>query len=149
MRQPLMNAFYLLLAMSVAACSSSGTSQFETLSVETNTGTHTFSVELADTAHERQVGLMERTNLKENQGMLFVFPALSLNSFWMKNTPLSLDIIFIDSDARILQIAADTVPYSEELIQPEQPYLYVLEVLAGTAASIGLQVGDQVTSEAF
>jgi uncharacterized membrane protein (UPF0127 family) len=135
--------------MSLAACSSSGTSQFESLTIKTSTGTHTFSIELADTARKRQVGLMERTDLNEDQGMLFIFPALSLNPFWMKNTPLSLDIIFIDSDARVLQIAAKTVPYSKELIQAEQPYLYVLEVLAGTVKTIDLQVGDLLISDAF
>ena len=90
-------------------------------------------------------GLMERTDLATDQGMLFVWPNLVLNSFWMKDTPLSLDIIFIGEDKNVQEIAADTVPNSEDLITPAEPYQYVLEVLAGTAEEIGLEVGTPVS----
>ncbi len=134
-----------LLGMIVAACSSSGSNSFETLSITTQSGTHTFQVEIADTPQKRAAGLMDRRDIGKDQGMLFVFPALTTSAFWMKNTPTSLDIIYIDSDGTVLQINRDTVPFSEELIPAEQPYLYTLELLAGTSDRINLAVGDQLT----
>jgi uncharacterized membrane protein (UPF0127 family) len=102
-------------------------------------------VEIAASAQERQRGLMGRDELGSREGMLFIFPALSLAPFWMENTPLSLDIIFIGEDLTVGEIAADTTPYSRELIRPKQAYRYVLEVRGGTAAAIGLKPGDRIT----
>lgn len=122
-----------------------GGSNANTLTITTETETAGFTVELAQTAQERQQGLMGRTSLEERHGMLFIFPALSMSSFWMKDTPLSLDIIFIGENLEIQEIFADTTPNSEDLITPSQPYLYVLEVAAGTAASLGIEVGNSIT----
>jgi len=131
---------YLMLA---GACGS--TAQENVVTLTTEQGRFSFTVEIADTPQERQVGLMGRTDLTAQQGMLFIFSSPALNSFWMKDTPLALDIIFIGEEELVQQIAANTVPFSEELISPDQAYLFVLEVLAGTAADIGLQVGDRIT----
>lgn len=135
--------------MNLMACTGNTKSSLSSLSIETSSGIHTFNVEIADTAYKRHKGLMERTHLNENHGMLFIYPSLSLAPFWMKNTPLSLDIIYIDENKCVLQIETNTVSYSEKLIYPHEPYRYVLEVLAGTAEAIHLKVGDSVSSEAF
>ncbi len=116
----------------------------ETLEVRSTNGTHEFQVEIAETAAERAQGLMGRTDLAVDQGMLFIFPQSGLQYFWMKNTPSSLDIIFIGSDYKIKSIAANTVPYSEEIIPSGLPSRYVLEVLAGRAAELGIKPGDRV-----
>ena len=102
-------------------------------------------VELADSQDKRRRGLMGRESLGSREGMLFIFPSLSLNPFWMENTPISLDILFISDELTIDKIAAETTPYSRELIRPARPYLYVLEIRGGTAADIGLQPGDRIT----
>ena len=77
--------------------------------------------------------------------MLFIFPALSMSSFWMKDTPLSLDIIFIGENLEIQEIFTDTTPNSKDFITPSQPYLYVLEVEAGTVTALGISVGNTAT----
>ena len=88
---------------------------------------------------------MGRTDLAPDEGMLFVFPRATTTAFWMKDTPLSLDIIHLDHDGTVLQINDHTVPYSTELIIPTQAFFYTPELLAGTRARIALQVGDRVT----
>ncbi len=116
----------------------------ETLEVRSANGAHEFRVEIAETMSERALGLMGRTDLKPDDGMLFIFPQSGLQYFWMKNTPSSLDIIFIGSDYKIKSIAANTVPFSEKVISSEVPAQYVLEVLAGRAAELGIKPGDRV-----
>lgn len=133
----------LVLLVQLQACGQSGV-RTETITVNTEQGSYSFTVEIAATARERQKGLMDRATLGDRQGMLFIFPALSLNSFWMKNTPLSLDIIFIGEEGTIQEIAAGTTPYSEDLITPSEPYLYVLEVKAGVSEELSLKSGDSV-----
>jgi uncharacterized membrane protein (UPF0127 family) len=105
-------------------------------------------VEIADTAAERAMGLMFRENLPEGEGMLFVFPEETQGSFWMKDTPISLDIIFI-KEGRIVDIIADTTPFSEELLTPSTTYLFALEVPGGYAARNGVQTGDAVETPAL
>ncbi len=134
----------LCILLALQACGQNTETKEPVLTLNTSSGTHSFDIEIADTVEKRSVGLMGRTDLSERFGMLFVFPALSLSSFWMKDTPTSLDIIFISDDLEVLQIATNTVPFSEDLISPERSYLYVLEVIAGTAERIGLKVGDTV-----
>jgi len=128
-------------AIQISCCESNSNQ----LIVETDDGPRSFVVEIASSQEERRKGLMGREELEPNHGMLFVFPSLSLSPFWMKNTPLSLDIIFIGEDRRILQITPEATPYSVELIQARHPYLYVLELAGGTAATSGLQAGNSVT----
>jgi len=102
------------------------------------------SVEVADTAEKRQLGLMYRPKLPELQGMLFFFPHEELLSFWMKNTPLPLDIIFINTAHTIVSIAQNTVPFSETPLPSDRPTQFVLEVNGGFCQRHGIAVGDRV-----
>ena len=105
---------------------------------------HVFAVEMARTAAEQQKGLMFRTELGPNEGMVFPRPVPDVASFWMKNTPLPLDIIFIDPDGTILNIAANTVPYSLDPVPADGPTGAVLEIPGGRAAQLGIGPGDKV-----
>lgn len=116
----------------------------ETLEVRSASGKHEFQVEVAETAAARAQGLMGRTDLGANQGMLFIFPQTALQYFWMKNTPTALDIVFIGPDYKIKSIAQNTVPNSEDIIPSGLPAKYVLEVLAGRTAELGIKPGDRV-----
>lgn len=104
----------------------------------------TLTVEVAATPAQRERGLMFRKSLPSGHGMLFVFPKAADHQFWMRNTPISLDIAFIDDGYRIVGIQADTEPYSERRLSVGKPSRYVLEVPAGFCAARGITVGDQV-----
>ena len=99
-------------------------------------------VEVADTPAERAKGLMYRKELPKNQGMWFIFDKNVTGPFWMENTFVSLDIIFIDSQNKIVSIVKDTVPLSREQISSTGPYRYVLEVNAGYSEKQSLVTGD-------
>jgi len=103
-----------------------------------------FRVELADTPEAQARGLMYRTEMGDDEGMLFPSAAPEPRSFWMKNTPLSLDIIFVGTDGRILNIAANTLPYSLESVSSQGYASAVLELRAGRAAQLGIVPGDTV-----
>ena len=100
-------------------------------------------VEIVATPEKRSFGLMYRKNLPEAHGMLFLFPREQPLSFWMKNTPLPLDIIFINSAHTIVNIAANTKPFSEEPLPSSLPAQFVLEVNAGFCQRYGIEVGSQ------
>lgn len=101
-----------------------------------------FRVEVADTPGKRSWGLMYRNEMGMDEGMLFVFPDEHDQSFWMKNTPLSLDIIFMDARGRVVGVIHDTVPFSTRSVSVGVPSRYVLEVRAGLARRNGIAVGD-------
>lgn len=103
-----------------------------------------FSVEVADTPEAQARGLMFRTDLGDNEGMIFPYDGTRAQSFWMKNTPLPLDIIYIGPDRRISNIAAETEPYSLDPVYSEGPVLGVLELRGGRAAELGIEPGDLV-----
>ena len=103
-----------------------------------------FKVELADTPEAQARGLMFRTELGDNEGMIFPSAQPGPRSFWMKNTPLSLDIIFIGTDGRITNIAANTVPYSLDSVSSTGNASGVLELRAGRAKALGIVPGDRV-----
>ncbi len=105
---------------------------------------HEFRVEVAATPEQRARGLMFRTELGPDEGMLFPNKTPALESFWMKNTPLPLDIIFIGVDGRVSNIAAETVPYSLESIPSTGLASAVLELPGGRAAELGIAPGDRV-----
>jgi uncharacterized membrane protein (UPF0127 family) len=108
-------------------------------------GAHRFTVEIADTPDERAQGLMFRESMATDAGMLFDYGSDQEGvAFWMRNTPLPLDMIFIRADGTITQIAADTTPYSLEPIASREPVRFVLEVNAGVAASLGIAPGDRL-----
>ncbi len=123
--------------------------QLQPLEIASKTGVHVFAIELAVTPDEQARGLMFRRELPEGQGMLFDFGREQPASFWMKNTYVSLDMIFIRADGRILRIAENTVPLSETLVPSGGPVRAVLEVLAGTARKLGIAPGDRVAHPIF
>ena len=106
-----------------------------------------FNVTVAETEAERTRGLMFRTKLDCQQGMLFVFGSQDIYGFWMKNTLIPLDIIWIDKDKRVVFIKRSAQPCREEecpVIYPEAEAVYVLELNAGVSNDIGLEVGDSL-----
>jgi len=121
----------------------------EVLTIESANGPVRFNVEIADDENERQHGLMYRSPLPDDRGMLFHFQEPEHASFWMRNTPSSLDIIFIGVDGRILNIAERTTPYSEAPIPATGLTRGVLEIRAGRAAELGIRAGDRVRHRIF
>ena len=121
----------------------------QTLEIATKTGVHVFAVELADNDAERAKGLMYRKTLPEGQGMLFDFHHEQDVSFWIQNTYIPLDMIFIRADGRILRIAENTEPLSTRLIPSGGPVRAVLEVIGGTTRKLGIAPGDRVASPIF
>ena len=101
-------------------------------------------IEFADNATKRADGLMLRNKMEENQGMLFIFPSEEMQSFWMKNTILSLDMIFINSDLEIVTIHKNTKPFATTSYPSTKPSQYVLETLAGYTTKYDINVGDKV-----
>ena len=113
--------------------------------IESAGGEHRFTIEVADTPDERARGLMFRETMPADAGMLFDYGSNQTGvAFWMKNTPLPLDMIFIREDGTITQIAANTTPYSLEPVASRQAVRFVLEVNAGTAAKLGIAPGDRL-----
>ena len=102
-------------------------------------------VEVAATSSERAKGLMYRTALTDSEGMVFIWQDNAVRQFWMKNTPLSLDILFFDSDGVLVHEALAQTPYSQSLISSLLPVRTVLEVPAGTASASGIEIGTQIT----
>jgi uncharacterized membrane protein (UPF0127 family) len=119
------------------------------LEIASKGGVHVFAVEMALTPEEQAKGLMFRRSLPEGQGMLFDFQREQPTSFWMKNTYIPLDMIFIRADGRILRIAENTVPLSEALVPSGGPVRAVLEVIGGTAKKLGIAPGDRVAHPIF
>jgi uncharacterized protein len=103
----------------------------------------TIAIEIADTEQARQQGLMHRRSMPERSGMLFLFDQADTLSFWMRNTPLPLDIIFVAPDSQVVSIARRTRPFSEDQIRAEGLARYVVEVRAGFADRVGI---DENTS---
>lgn len=114
------------------------------LTVHTDSGSHEFAVELAVTGEEQAQGLMHRYSMGADEGMLFPNDPPQMRSFWMKNTVIPLDIIFVGPDRRIINIAADTVPYSEDSVASAAPAIAVLELNGGRSAELGIEPGDLV-----
>jgi uncharacterized membrane protein (UPF0127 family) len=145
------------LALSAAGCArgdadapAAAASQLLPVTVTGPGGTHNFKVEVAGTAEKQAQGLMYRTDLPRDGGMLFwPYPPGGgpprAASFWMKNTPTPLDILFIRADGTIARIAENTIPFSEEQVQSGEPVAAVLELVGGRAAELGIAEGDRVT----
>ena len=115
------------------------------LTISQNGKTHAFRVELAATMEQQEKGLMFRTKMGPDEGMLFPSDRPAARSFWMKNTVIPLDIIFIGPDHMISNIAANAVPYSEEPIPSSGAAIAVLELNGGRAAQLGIMPGARVT----
>ncbi|MGA8356633.1 MAG: DUF192 domain-containing protein [Xanthobacteraceae bacterium] len=121
----------------------------DTIEIVTSSGVHAFSVELATNDAERARGLMFRKSLPEGHGMLFDFQTEQPVQFWMRNTYIPLDMIFIRGDGRVLNIAQNATPLSDALIPSAGPVRGVLEVIAGTARKYHIAPGDRVTGSFF
>jgi uncharacterized membrane protein (UPF0127 family) len=106
--------------------------------------THNFRVELARSPQEQAKGLMFRTEMGPDEGMLFPYDPPRVLSFWMKNTVLSLDLVFIGPDHKVINVAANAVPYSEDSIVSDAPAIATLELNAGRAAALNIVPGAQV-----
>jgi uncharacterized membrane protein (UPF0127 family) len=126
-----------------------GAAEEQTLEIVTRNGVHTFTVELAATDEERSRGLMFRRELPEGRGMLFDFKQDLNVTMWMKNTYISLDMLFIRADGRIHRIAENTEPESTKVIAAGGPVRAVLEVIGGTARKLGIRPGDRVAHPLF
>lgn len=121
----------------------------ESLEVVTHQGVRRFTVEIADTEATRERGLMFRTSLPGDKGMLFDFGTPQPVAFWMKNTLIPLDMLFIAPDGRVISIARNATPMSETPIPSGGDVLGVLEIRGGRAAETGIQPGDQVRERIF
>ena len=121
----------------------------EFLGIKTSNGSFEFSVEIADETIERSKGLMFRKTMLPTHGMLFDFGETAPVSMWMQNTSLSLDMVFITQQGKVVRIASDTVPFSQTIITSGEPVSHVLELNAGMARQIGLKPGDQVIHAFF
>ncbi|WP_339832938.1 DUF192 domain-containing protein [uncultured Parvibaculum sp.] len=120
------------------------------LTIETAAGaTHRFTVELAVSPAEIQRGLMFRESLADDAGMLFFYQQCRLAQFWMKNTLIPLDMIFIEADGRIARITAMAEPQSLEIRASGVPVNGVLEIAGGRAAALGIAPGDHVRHPLF
>ena len=101
-------------------------------------------LEIADNDFETQRGLMDRRSMKEDQGMLFIFDDMSMRSFWMKNTYIPLDIIFVTDKMEIESIQANTTPFSQQSVPSNGPAQYVVEVNAGFSQAYGIGAGTKI-----
>lgn len=145
-RQPLLAlALVALLAgAGFAAPAAAADDALELLSIETEAGAHTVMVEVADTPEEHAVGLMHRTELAPDRGMLFDFGVTRHVTMWMKNTLIPLDMFFAGSDGTIVTIAERTTPLSEKRIRSGQPVRFVLEMAGGSAERLRVVPGDRL-----
>jgi uncharacterized membrane protein (UPF0127 family) len=115
----------------------------------TSAGSHPITVEVADSEEERSTGLMFRRSIGEKEGMLFIYDREHEITMWMKNTYISLDMIFVRRDGVISHIETNTEPFSESIIDSEGPALAVIEMGGGSARRLGLKPGDRVQHPAF
>lgn len=145
--------FWTALVVGIGALTPGGpavrAAEFQPLEIATKTGVKVFSVEMAATEEEKATGLMYRKQLPDGQGMLFDFAPPQQVSMWMKNTYISLDMIFIRPDGTILRIAEATEPLSTRIIPSRGLAKGVLEVIAGTAKKYGIAPGDRVAHPLF
>lgn len=115
------------------------------LSIRSSAGEHRFTVEVAATFAEQETGLMYRRALAPDRGMIFPFDPPQAVAFWMKNTLIPLDMIFIRADGTIARIVANVTPLSLEPVPAGEPVAAVLELAGGRAAELGIRAGDRVS----
>ncbi len=142
----------IMAALALPACSQAGepgttvraAAMTEALSIVTAKATHRFTVEIARTPDEQAKGLMFRERLAPDHGMIFPMSPPRVASFWMKNTVIPLDMIFVRADGTIARIAAETTPYSLDPVTSGEPVAAVLEIAGGRAAQLGIAEDDMV-----
>ena len=150
--------FFLMLAVFTTACQPEAAENepvvFQKESVriikrESGRPETALTVEIADTEAKRRRGLMYRTSLADDAGMLFLFPVRKRISMWMANTSVSLDMIFLDEQGKIREIVENTVPFSHDEIRSEKSVKGVLEIKAGQAKRLDIQKGDKLEHPFF
>ena len=140
-----LTVFFWLVLLIVSACDAQ-----PKVTINTKDGRQvSFQVEVADTPGKREIGLMYRTELADDHGMIFLFPSESQQSFWMKNTPRALDMIFIDSDRKIVGIVEQATPFSLEPRAVEGRSQFVFEINGGLSKRHGFKTGDSVQFDGF
>jgi uncharacterized protein len=144
----------IVVVLALAACSRGGGDgtgrRLTSITISGPGHSHVFVAELAQTPAAQEKGLMYRTDLKPDGGMLFwPYPAAGggpkVANFWMKNTPTPLDIVFIRPDGVIAHIAENTTPESEAIVSSGEPVAAVLELVGGRTAETGINEGDKVS----
>ena len=143
----LLAAVVLLVGLAPFAAATADTG--DKLDIVTQNGRFSFTVEIADTPDKRSQGLMFRKSMAEDAGMLFTFERDQIASFWMKNTEIPLDMLFISRDGRIADLHRNAQPHSLRSIRSKMPVFAVLEINAGLTARLGIRVGDRVEHPAF
>jgi uncharacterized protein len=143
MRVPLKRVVPMLAIVVLAACAQ-GSGPRVAIVAPDGAPRATVRVEIADTSERRDLGLMYRTQLDQDAGMVFLFPAQVKQNFWMKNTPIGLDMIFADTAGKIVGIVANAQPYSQDYLSVDAASQYVVEVNAGFCARHGIVAGDQI-----
>jgi uncharacterized protein len=133
-----------LLGFVLALCLGPAVAVAEPVVVHAGGSAYKFEVEIVSTPETRAQGLMYRKSLAANAGMLFIYPDIKPVSFWMKNTLIPLDMLFLTSDGQIAHIAHNAVPLDETPIDSGAAVKAVLEVKGGTAAALGIKTGDRV-----
>jgi uncharacterized membrane protein (UPF0127 family) len=137
--------FVWLLVLAVSACDAQ-----PKVTITTGDGRQFgFQVEVADTPGKREMGLMYRTELADDHGMIFLFPSASQQSFWMKNTPRSLDMIFIGSDRKIVGVVEQATPFSLDPRSVDGKSQFVFEINGGLSKRHGFKPGDSVQFDGF
>jgi uncharacterized protein len=141
--------FISLVAVAVLAAVASCEAQPKVTIVTQARRSVVFQVEVADTPAKRTLGLQYRKELADDRGMIFLFPAETQQSFWMKNTPLPLDMIFINAERKIVGIVEQTTPFSLDSRSVAAPSQFVLEINGGLAKRHGIRAGDSVRFDGF
>jgi uncharacterized membrane protein (UPF0127 family) len=132
------------LGLALVFCFSASAASAEPLVIHAGGSAYKFEVEIVTTPETRAQGLMYRKALAANAGMLFIYPAEQPVSFWMKNTLIPLDMLFLKADGKIAHIAHNAVPLDETPIDSGAAVNAVLEVNGGTAVALGIKEGDRV-----
>jgi uncharacterized membrane protein (UPF0127 family) len=146
-----MALFVMLVVLAIAGGQDQAIAKMreDRLTLVTSSGEHIVNIEIADTEQDKALGLMFRTSLPQNRGMLFPYRDPHEVTMWMKNTYISLDMVFIRADGVVHRIEAYTEPRSETIIPSNGPVVAVLELIGGEAARLGLKPGDQVVYPTF
>ena len=144
----------IVLALLANAMSGAGRAQAQdyataTVTIVSASGPHAFTVELAETPAQMEQGLMFRSELAPDAGMLFDFKTPTVATMWMRNTLIPLDMLFVGGDGRIVNIHERAIPQSDAIISAAAPVRVVIEVNGGTAARLGIKPGDRVTGSIF
>jgi uncharacterized membrane protein (UPF0127 family) len=114
----------------------------------TKTGEHPLELKVADTIPKRMHGLMWIESMRGDEGMLFTYPEPSVDSFWMKNTYIPLDFLFLDDDMKVTSVYENAVPHDEHThIKPARPMMYAIEINAGLVKKLGIKAGDYLVKE--